>query len=150
MGAVNLCYHLVRKIELEYRDQLADAPYDLVKDAYDILVRGSLDVSIGYPPLWLKAVVLGWLNANAIDLATISELNYENLNIFVHTRDFNADGKNEYFLEISDGNSVMLYLVVQSDADGGYALIETPLPYHHWTTLSYSDLQRVLVGRTCF
>ena len=129
-GVWDLCGYLVNLVEGDYQDEFQDMPYDLLLGAYEILTPGIDYILVpGDIRLWNEAMIMAWVRDNEIDLNETTEFNVNNMTITVNPRDFNADGVDEYFLNV-DSYEFAGFMVLQPTEDGGYRLVDTPLPYH--------------------
>ncbi|MEO8609150.1 MAG: hypothetical protein ABI690_14770 [Chloroflexota bacterium] len=107
-------------------------------DAYHTLGIGDDWKYANIRKQWNVAIIYAWLRQNKIDLSKVSELRFEDYWITVTPRDYNADGLNEYLLDISQGeradrlacqydkSTYVDYLVTEQVRDD-YYFLETPL-----------------------
>ena len=76
--------------------------------------------------VWVQAIVLAWINENAVHLATFRQFQILDYSVRVSPRDFDADGKSEWWLHVE--GSITQDIVVAGDK-GNYQLVESPLPW---------------------
>lgn len=124
----SICAYLLPLIEENYADTLSDMPYELLRGAYDTLQPGIDWNAPGRPDLWHEALIQAWLRDNAVDLDRETALTFDDLRIQVEPRDFNADGMNEYVLDIYSPTFASLMVFARADA-GTYTLVPGWFPY---------------------
>lgn len=99
--------------------------------------------------IWGRRIVTAWLAENDVDLSSVTELAFEDFYITVEPRDFNADGVDEYLLDVTKGvrvdretcvneAEIVDYMVVQQ-TDSGYRVVETGLPWKGLTPFGRYD-----------
>jgi hypothetical protein len=135
----DLCAYTLLTIEQNYRDELKSLPYDLLVQVFNALQPGLYWNTPGDIYLWHEALILSWLRDNNIDLRIQTELSISDMLIQVEPRDFNADGIDEYLLEI-EGSRFATFFVLRREEDGSYRQIPAWLPYHNGA-VPYWDYQ---------
>lgn len=135
----DLCAYILLTIEQNYRDELKTLPYDLLAQAFSALQPGLYWNTPGDIYLWHEALVLSWLRDNNIDLANPAVIGVADMWIQVQPRDFNADGVDEYLLQIQ-GTRFAGFFVLSRAEDGSYHQIPAWLPYHNGA-VPYWDYQ---------
>lgn len=131
VSAWNLCGYLIDNLEQNYHtDELASLPYDVLVAAYDALEPGTEWSSPGRADLWHEALITAWLrDTNDGELEQTTEFTLGQMTINVNSRDFNADGIDEYFLEVKS-RSFTGFFVFSRKSDNTYERIPVWLPYH--------------------
>jgi tetratricopeptide (TPR) repeat protein len=111
-------------------------------DLYEMYQRLNIGYLDGaYRREWNVLLIQRWLAENQADLSSTAELELApEFTAKVTARDFNADGNNEFVLDIHNVDTVHMYLVVAVD-NGRYHIIDPNLP---WT--GYSPAGRYSVG----
>lgn len=140
-SAWNLCSYFIYYIEENYADELKDLPYDIIIDTYNILQPGYGNYGVGDAILWNEAIILTWLHDNEVNLDTESEFTAGQLFTKVKPQDFNADGNNEYILDVGiDSLEFSSLFVLARQKDGSYRRISGHLPYQteapYWSSAS--------------
>lgn len=130
-SAWNLCGYLIDKIEQNYyTDELANLPYAVLAAAYDALQPGTAWDSPGRTDLWHEALIMAWLRDNDdVDLEQATEFTVAHMTINVKPRDFDADGVDEFVLEV-ESPSFAGFLVFSRELDNTYERVSMWLPYH--------------------
>ena len=117
----------------------ASASFTDLYEAYQRLNIGYLDGV--YRGEWNSLLVRRWLYENQPDLSTIEELELApEFLIGVTPRDFNADGQDEYVLDVWNVDTIHMYLVAVAE-ENSYRVIDPGLP---WT--GYTPFGRMSAG----
>ncbi|MBK8136699.1 MAG: hypothetical protein IPK52_12800 [Chloroflexi bacterium] len=100
---------------------------------------------------WVRQMVVAKITEDAIDLSQVEVLTFEDFYITVTPRDFDADGTDEFLLDIAKGKpvdrarenclqvEVIAYLVAQPTAEG-YRFIDTNVDWRGHQYWGYSGL----------
>lgn len=132
----NICDYVMRQIETTYRDDLANLPYDILIEAYNRIQPDNGWNYRGGAFLWHKSLIMAWLRDNETDLDSETQFTIAQLDIFVEPRDFNADGVDEYILQIESTGFSTIFVVARQ-GDGTYNHISGSLPFQ--IDAPYSD-----------
>lgn len=112
--------------------------YDELRDTYSKLnMRQSENV---HRRDWVRYMVMQWLIENHIDLSMTDEIGFDDISVSVMPRDFNADGEEEYVLDVVKGQAVDRNKDCWYDADvvdcmviqgtsGNYQIVQSDLPW---------------------
>ncbi len=112
--------------------------FDKLYDTYTTLEIGKEDFY--ERDAWVKRMLERWIYDQQINLSQTAELEFKDFFVRVIPRDFDADGTDEYLLDITKGtridrrtnscleSEIVDYLVVKQSPDG-YQFIETGLPW---------------------
>ncbi|MDX2140837.1 MAG: hypothetical protein SF123_22325 [Chloroflexota bacterium] len=122
---------------------LNDVDYQNIIAAYDAMEIGQ-DGDFWWRGQWVEAIFAAWLEQTQPDLSQQAVLRFDNFEIGVATHDFNADGQNEYILDVIKGQATdrlscryeaeyVNYFVVESNSEG-YRIVETPLFWEGYGT----------------
>ncbi len=96
---------------------------------------------------------MAWLRQNSASLDDVETLEFNGYTLQVSRRDFNVDGTDDWLIlahhEDNDQQYPTMdyrqYLVVMRDADRGYQLIDTPLPWfgtgYHYSSTPSGDVE---------
>lgn len=105
---------------------------------YDALNVGA--ASYVERDIWIERLVEAWLWENSLDLSETQTIQFEDVYISVVPRDFDADGTDEYLLDVMKGGVIdrtqtcprdieaAVYFVVDT-GDEGYRFVDTGLPW---------------------
>jgi hypothetical protein len=119
--------------ELENRDwDFDDVSFYVLRDAYPLLPIAPYTQNNNFD-VWQERLIFAWLRENEIDLASESELQFDQHTIRVTSVDFNGDERDEYILDIEvirqDGYTdfAAYWVLERDDSRGfGYRRVKTP------------------------
>jgi tetratricopeptide (TPR) repeat protein len=127
---------------------LDQVDYQQILAAYDAMGIGR-DGYFWRRGQWVEAIFAAWLRQTQPDFSSSNELTFEDFRIGILPYDFDADGQDEYVLDIIKGEPTdrydcryqaeyVNYLAVQL-TNTGYQLIKTPLYWNGYGTDAVSN-----------
>lgn len=120
-----------QELRLRYPD-LAHEPSTLIGNTYNSMVSTAYGIlDHGW---WNQRMIESWLRHHPIDLAAFHDLQFLTYDVKISPRDFDADGVNEYVLDVT-GDMYQQFVVLKGTAETGYHLVETPL---EWFGFAYA------------
>jgi hypothetical protein len=90
---------------------------------------------------WNQHIILAWLYENQVDLNKNAHLNFLNYEIDITPYDFNSDGEDEWWLDVTKNDLSYKQYVVLDGERGNYRLVETPLPWFGGLEFAYWEEQ---------
>ncbi len=113
------------EFSLRYRNPTS-ASFQSLNIAYRAL-DDTLYSFLNHRPVWNHWLILAWIAEQRIDLNQTAEFSFEDYQVKVTPRDFNADGVNEWLLDVRSYNFTQFVVITQ--VDGQYRLVQSALPF---------------------